>query len=88
MAHQKLPGERPPTASKGVEDPGLEAQSVFGSTLKRFRRVGEHFMGGDPQDVAGQTVDPIELWGRRIGRMLSLLACVGLCIYLFFTYVR
>ena len=32
--------------------------------------------------------DPIELWGRRIGRALSLIAVIGLAIYLFVTYLR
>ena len=34
------------------------------------------------------TADPIELWGRRIGRGLSLVAFVALAIYLYVTYVR
>ena len=34
---------------------------------------------------AGGTI-AIELWGRRIGRGLSLAAFIGLAIYLYVTY--
>ena len=34
------------------------------------------------------TPDPIEVWGRRIGRGASVVAFVGLCIYLYVTYLR
>lgn len=34
------------------------------------------------------TGDPIELWGRRIGRTLAAFAFIGFCIYLYFTYVH
>jgi hypothetical protein len=33
-------------------------------------------------------VDRIELWGRRIGRGLSLVGLIVLAIFLYFTYVR
>jgi hypothetical protein len=32
--------------------------------------------------------DPIERWGRRIGRGASVLAFIGLCLYLYVTYLR
>jgi hypothetical protein len=34
------------------------------------------------------TPDPIEIWGRRIGRSAGVVAFVGLCIYLYVTYLR
>jgi hypothetical protein len=46
-------------------------------------RAGAHFGAADAP--AG---DRIELWGRRIGRTLSAVAFVGLCVYLYVTYVR
>ena len=46
-------------------------------------RAGAHFGAADAP--AG---DRIELWGRRIGRTLSVLAFLALCIYLYVTYVR
>ena len=49
------------------------------------RRAGDHFAARDA--VAGDgSVDRIELWGRRIGRGLSLAGLVALAIYLYFTY--
>jgi len=32
--------------------------------------------------------DPIEVWGRRIGRGLAILVGLGLAYYLFATYLR
>ena len=32
--------------------------------------------------------DPVERWGRRIGRTLGAVAFLGFCVYLYFTYVR
>jgi hypothetical protein len=32
--------------------------------------------------------DPIEVWGRRIGRTASIVAFIGLCVYLYVTYLR
>jgi hypothetical protein len=36
----------------------------------------------------GSTADPIERWGRRIGRGASVVAFIGLCLYLYLTYLR
>ena len=38
--------------------------------------------------AADGSVDRIELWGRRIGRGLSLVGLIVLAIFLYFTYVR
>jgi hypothetical protein len=51
------------------------------------RRAGRHFAAADAIGPNGAR-DPIELWGRRIGRALSLIAVVALAIYLYFTYLR
>jgi len=32
--------------------------------------------------------DPIEIWGRRIGRALAVVACLVLAYHLFTTYLR
>ena len=45
------------------------------------QRATDHFGGKDAGD------DRIELWGRRIGRGLSLAAFIGLALYLYVTYV-
>lgn len=41
------------------------------------KRVADHFRARDAQDAAGEA-DPVELWGRRIGRALSLIGVIVL----------
>jgi hypothetical protein len=52
------------------------------------RRAAEHFAGHDPADRTLEPPDAVELWGRRIGRALSLAGCVALAAYLYMTYLR
>jgi len=53
------------------------------STLARTaQRATDHFSAKD----AGE--DRIELWGRRIGRGLSLVGLVAFAVYLYLTYFR
>ena len=60
-----------------------ERDTLVTSALARTaRRASDHFAVKD----AGE--DRIELWGRRIGRGLSLVGFVALAIYLFLTYFR
>ena len=49
------------------------------------KRATEHFSGRDAIGPDG-SVDRVELWGRRIGRALSLIGFVALAVYLYFTY--
>jgi hypothetical protein len=49
------------------------------------RRASDHFAAKDAVTDDG-SVDRIELWGRRIGRGLSLAGFVALAIYLYLTY--
>jgi cytochrome c-type biogenesis protein CcmH/NrfG len=49
------------------------------------RRASDHFAARDATGPDG-SVDKIELWGRRIGRGLSLAGLVALAIYLYLTY--
>jgi len=59
-----------------------ERDTFATSTLARTaQRASDHFAARD----AGE--DRIELWGRRIGRGLSLVGLIVLAIYLYFTYV-
>jgi cytochrome c-type biogenesis protein CcmH/NrfG len=61
---------------------------LAGSSLaEAARRAGRHFAAADAVGPDGAR-DPIELWGRRIGRALSLLAVIALSIYLYLTYLR
>ena len=55
--------------------------------LDRLGEQSEKLMGpgqGEPQDGPA---DPIELWGRRIGRSLGYLIATALLFYLLVTYV-
>ena len=60
-----------------------ERDTVVTSALARTaRRASDHFTAKD----AGE--DRVELWGRRIGRALSLAGLVALAIYLYLTHFR
>ena len=72
-ALEKLRRDRAPLAGSGLADAA--------------RRAARHFAAADAVGPDG-TRDPIELWGRRIGRALSLLAVIALSIYLYLTYLR
>ena len=64
---------------------GAESETVGSSTVARMaQRASDHFSAKDARTDAKD--DPIELWGRRIGRGLSLVAFVALAIYLILTY--
>ena len=60
-----------------------EGDALSGFFGGLFGRVGPHFAAAD---APGN--DPIERWGRRIGRALGALALVALCGYLYVTYVH
>lgn len=60
-----------------------DGETVVSSAVARTaRRAGDHFAA---KDAANE--DSIELWGRRIGRGLSLAGLIVLSVYLYFTYV-
>jgi hypothetical protein len=66
----------------GLEREGdLLGRSGVGRMAKR---AADHFAAAD----ARQENDAIELWGRRIGRVLSAVGFVALAAYLYWTYVR
>ena len=72
----------------GSREPTPEGDTVFGSAVEgAARRTAAHFAGHNAGEPA-EAPDAIELWGRRIGRALSLAGCIGLGIYLFLTYLR
>lgn len=69
--------EREREASEALERVRRETETVGSSSMSRaVRRVGDHFAAREAE------ADPVELWGRRIGRALSLVAFVGLTIWL------
>jgi hypothetical protein len=67
-----------------------ESDTFATSALARSaRRASDHFTAQDAiRDAAAQdgSVDKIELWGRRIGRALSLAGFVALAVYLYMTH--
>jgi hypothetical protein len=72
-ALEKLKRDRAPLAGSSLADAA--------------RRAVQHFAAADAIGPDGAR-DPIELWGRRIGRALSLVAVIVLSVYLYFTYLR
>jgi hypothetical protein len=61
-----------------------ERETFATSALARTaQRASDHFSA---KDAVGE--DRIELWGRRIGRGLSLIGFVALAVYLYLTYFR
>ena len=67
-----------------------ESDTFATSALARTaRRAADHFTARDAMTdaITGDgSVDRIELWGRRIGRALSLIGFVALAVYLYFTH--
>lgn len=64
-----------------------DGDGLLGSALaKAGRRAADHFAARDA--IADGAADPAEVWGRRIGRALSVVAFIGLCLYLYVTYLR
>jgi hypothetical protein len=65
-----------------TRDAEVIGTSGFARTLgEAGRRLGGHFGGADADPG-----DRIEVWGRRVGRGLALIAVVGLLLHLFFSY--
>src|SRR6185369_16572870 len=66
-----------------------ESDTFATSALARTaRRASDHFAARDAISDARNadgSVDAIELWGRRVGRALSLVGLVALAVYLYAT---
>jgi hypothetical protein len=76
--------ERERESREALERVARESETIGSSALGRAgRRLGEHSAGRDAiGDAEGGGTDPIELWGRRIGRALSLVGVVVLAYLL------
>jgi hypothetical protein len=71
--------ERRRQAREALERVARDSETIGTSSLGRVgRRVADHFGAKDAVDEAEGGMDPIELWGRRIGRALSLIGVVVL----------
>ncbi len=76
--------ERRRESEEALRRVARDSETVGSSAMARSaRRVGDHFAGRDAvgQGEGGAT-DPIEVWGRRIGRGLSLLGVLALAYWL------
>lgn len=67
-------GDRERDAQAALDRVRRESETVGSSSLVRAaRRAGEHFAGRDAVGSGeGGATDAVEVWGRRIGRVLSL----------------
>ena len=65
-------------ARRALDRVNRESETFGASSL---RRMSDHFAARDAAATGGGT-DPIELWGRRIGRALSLIGVVVLSLWL------
>ncbi len=66
-------------AKAALERVERDSETLGASAMARAgRRLGDHFSGRDAIGAGehGET-DPIEVWGRRIGRFLSVIAFVA-----------
>ena len=80
--------DRRKQAQEALDRVHADSGTIGGTAIGRVaRRTADHFAAKDAIELHGQT-DPIELWGRRIGRALSLAGVIGLSIYLYLTYMR
>jgi ferric-dicitrate binding protein FerR (iron transport regulator) len=70
-------------ALRDLEALGRERDLLHGLWSGWLLRGSRHFSAAD-----ADATDPIELWGRRIGRALAVFAFIAFCIYLYVTYVR
>jgi hypothetical protein len=71
-------------AREALERVRRDSDTLGASALARMgQRAGDHFGARDAIGAAeGGGTDPVELWGRRIGRALSLVGVVILSLWL------
>ncbi len=75
--------ERERQSREALQQVARDAETIGTSSLARVgRRVGGHFAGSDAVGDADGRTDPVELWGRRIGRVLSLIGVIVLAYLL------
>jgi hypothetical protein len=76
--------EREREAREALERVQRDSEAIGSSALARMsRQAQEHFSGRDAVGAAADGgTDAIELWGRRIGRGLSLIGVLVLALWL------
>lgn len=63
-----------------------EREEEARAALKRLEQQSEKLLTGTPSDEPAEN-DPVEILGKRIARILSVILAVGLVIYLWRTYL-
>jgi hypothetical protein len=75
--------ERERHAKAALERVTRDGETLGGSGIARAgQRLGKHFSGADAPVEADGAADWAEVWGRRIGRALSLVGVVVLAYLL------
>ena len=86
---QRAEGDGQPAEGRRFDALAPDAESIGTSSIAQAaQRAVDHFSARDASGTGDAPGDSIEIWGRRIGRTLSLAAFIGLCIYLYATYLR
>jgi hypothetical protein len=90
MSHPRKRDEEQRREALRTLDTLRESDTFATSALARTaRRASEHFTARDALNdglKADGSVDRIELWGRRVGRGLSLIGFIALAVYLYVTH--
>ncbi|MGO4706601.1 hypothetical protein AB4072_12600 [Microvirga sp. 2MCAF38] len=78
------PKDRERESREALERVARDSETLGSSSLSRMgERMRDHFSAKDAiGDAEHGGTDPIELWGRRIGRSLSLVGVVLLSLWL------
>jgi hypothetical protein len=76
--------DREKEAREALERVKRDSETLGSSSIARMsRRVGDHFSGRDAiGEAEGGATDKIEVWGRRIGRALSVVGVIVLSLWL------
>jgi len=83
MANKLNPDPRADEAKKILERVKQESETVGTSSMRRTaENITSHLKAEDADEN-----EWAELWGKRIGRSLSVIFCIVLVIYLIRTYV-
>lgn len=75
--------EKQQQALRDLDALNRERDLLRGGWYRSIVRTADHFSAAE-----ADASDPVEVWGRRIGRALAAMAFVALCIYLYVTHVR
>lgn len=80
--HKDVEDERKREAQRILNRVEREVEQVGASTMARTaNKVRDHFMVEETRN------DPVEIWGKRIGRSLAAIVFIGLAISLYVNYI-